>query len=165
MNLVTDGLPALALGVEPAEKNVMKRPPYSSTESVFGHGMLVFIIVIGIVMSIISIAIGFIAYQAGDPTWQTLLFTTLIFAQLALALEARSEEESLFRLGVFTNRSMIWAILTTIALQLLVVYVPFLQVVFNTVPLDAQHLLIPVGAGVGVILVVEIWKWILRRRK
>ncbi len=165
MNLVTDGLPALALGVEPAEKNVMKRPPYSSTESVFGHGMLAFIIVIGIVMSIISIVIGYIAYQAGDPTWQTLLFTTLIFAQLALALEARSEEESLFRLGLFTNRSMIWAILSTIALQLLVVYVPFLQVVFDTVALDVQHLLIPVGAGIAVILVVELWKWVLRHRK
>jgi len=165
MNLVTDGLPALALGVEPAEKNVMKRPPYSSTESVFGHGMLAFIVVIGIVMSIIAIVIGFIAYQAGDPTWQTLLFTTLIFAQLALALEARSEEESLFRLGLFTNRSMIWAILSTIALQLLVVYVPFLQVVFDTVALDVQHLLIPVAAGIAVILVVEVWKWVLRHRK
>jgi Ca2+-transporting ATPase len=164
MNLVTDGLPALALGVEPAEKNVMKRPPYSSTESVFGRGMVPFIIVIGIVMSIIAIAIGLFAYRNGDPAWQTLLFTTLIFAQLALALEARSEEESLFRLGLFSNRSMIWAILSTILLQLLVVYVPFLQVVFDTQPLGMQDLGTAVLAGLGVILVVEIWKWFLRRK-
>jgi Ca2+-transporting ATPase len=67
MNLVTDGLPALALGVEPAEKNVMKRPPYSSSESIFGRGMVPFIVVIGIVMSLISISIGLIAFRAGDP--------------------------------------------------------------------------------------------------
>ncbi|MBP1703710.1 MAG: pacL [Chloroflexi bacterium] len=164
MNLVTDGLPALALGVEPAEKNVMKRPPYSSTESVFGRGMLTFIIVIGIVMSLISIGIGLIAYNAGDPAWQTLLFTTLIFAQLALALEARSEEESLFRLGVFTNRSMIWAIISTLILQLLVVYVPFLQTIFDTDPLGWQDLLTAFLAGLGVIVVVEVWKWFMRRR-
>ncbi len=89
MNLVTDGLPALALGVEPAEKNVMKRPPYSSTESVFGRGMLSFILGMGAVMSIIALGVGLIAYRMGVETWQTLLFTTLIFSQLAVALEAR----------------------------------------------------------------------------
>jgi Ca2+-transporting ATPase len=162
MNLVTDGLPALALGVEPAEKNVMKRPPYSSTESIFGRGMLSFIVVIGIVMSIIAILVGLMAYRTGDPAWQTLLFTTLIFAQLALALEARAEDESLFRLGMFSNRSMIVAILSTIGLQMLVVYVPFFQRIFDTDPLNGRDLLIAFLSSLGVIVVVEIWKYFRR---
>ena len=103
MNLVTDGLPALALGVEPAEKNVMHRPPYSAAESIFGRGMVQFILGIGIVMSIISIGAAWELWHLGDPAWQTVLFTTLVFTQLAVALEARSEAESLFRIGLFKN--------------------------------------------------------------
>jgi Ca2+-transporting ATPase len=164
MNLVTDGLPALALGVEPAEKNVMHRPPYSSSESIFGRGMVPFIVAIGVVMSLVSIAIGVLAFRAGDPAWQTLLFTTLIFAQLALALEVRSEENSIFSIGLFSNLSMVWALLSTFVLQLLVVYVPFFQVIFDTRPLAVQQLLTALVAGLVMILVVEIWKWVLRRR-
>ena len=164
MNLVTDGLPALALGVEPPEENVMKRPPYSTTESIFGRGMATFIVVIGVIMSLISLAVGVISYRIGDPAWQSLLFTTLIFAQLALALEVRSEENSLFRIGLFSNRSMIYAVVGTVALQLLVLYLPFFQTIFSTQPLQPRDLLIAFGAGLLVIIVVEIWKFFLRRR-
>ena len=165
MNLVTDGLPALALGVEPPEKNVMHRPPYSSSESIFGRGMVPFIVAIGVVMSLISIGIGLGAFRAGDAAWQTLLFTTLIFAQLALALEVRSEEDSIFKIGLFSNPSMVWAILSTVVLQLLVIYVPFFQAIFGTSPLNFQQLLVALLASLAVIVVVEIWKWVLRRRR
>ncbi len=164
MNLVTDGLPALALGVEPAEANVMKRPPFSSQESIFGRGMVSFIVVMGIVMSIISIGIGVFAYYDNDPAWQTLLFTTLIFCQLALALETRAEEDSLFKIGLFTNKSMIGAVVLTILLQLLVIYVPFLQQVFTTQPLYPRDILICAVASLSIIIAVEIWKWLRRRQ-
>jgi Ca2+-transporting ATPase len=164
MNLVTDGLPALALGVEPAEEDVMKRPPYSSSESIFGRGMVQFILFAGIVMSIVAIAAGFLFWREGNPRWQTILFTTLIFAQLGLALEVRAEKNSLIHIGLFSNPYMIGAIALTVVLQLLVIYVPFLQNIFNTDALIAAELLVAVGFSLLVMLAVEIYKWFLRRR-
>ena len=101
MNLVTDGPPALALGVEPAEKNVMKRPPHSQAEGIFGREMIQFIIVIGILMSITAIAAAWELWHLGDPAWQTTVFTVLVLTQLVVALESRSEEESIFRMNIF----------------------------------------------------------------
>jgi Ca2+-transporting ATPase len=163
MNLVTDGLPALALGVEPAEKNVMQRPPYSATESIFGRGMVQFILGIGIVMSVISIGAAWELWHLGDPAWQTVLFTTLVFTQLAVALEARSEAESLFRIGMFKNPSMVLAVVLTIVLQLAVVYVPAAQLIFDTVAMPLGDLAISVGSAVLVLIIVEVWKAIKRR--
>jgi Ca2+-transporting ATPase len=164
MNLITDGLPALALGVEPAEENVMRRPPYSSTESIFGRGALQFIIAMGIVMSLIAIGVGYASWRAGWESWQTLLFTTLIFSQLALALSVRSEENSLFKIGLFSNRSMVWAIVGTMVLQLAVIYVPFLQRIFNTQSLTWLELLIAGGFAALAWVIVEVQKAFLRRR-
>ena len=162
MNLVTDGLPALALGVEPAEENIMTRPPYSSKESIFGRGLVVFIGVMGIAMSLFSLGIGAWAFRSGDPAWQTLLFTTLVFSQVILALEVRSERTSIFRIGLFTNPLMVVAFLSTVGLQVAVVYLPFMQKIFSTAPLGAGDLLIAFGSGMAVLIVVETWKWILR---
>jgi P-type Ca2+ transporter type 2C len=165
MNLVTDGLPALALGVEPAEKNVMSRPPYSATQSIFGRGMVQFIIIVGIVMSIISIGAVWELWRLGDPAWQTVLFTTLVFTQLAVALGARSEEESLFRIGLFKNRSMTFAFLLTVVLQLLVVYMPAAQHIFDTVAMPLRDLAISIGLAALVLAIIEAWKVIMRRRR
>jgi P-type Ca2+ transporter type 2C len=164
MNLVTDGLPALALGVEPAEESIMQRPPYSSEESIFGRGLVAFVVVMGVVMSLISLGIGVWAFRSGDPAWQTLLLTTLIFSQVILALEVRSERRSIFRTGLFTNPLMVVAFLSTVGLQLAVVCLPFLQRIFSTGPLGARDLLIASGSGLAVLAVVEVWKWALRRR-
>jgi Ca2+-transporting ATPase len=165
MNLVTDGLPALALGVEKAERNVMRRPPYSSEESIFGRGMLPFIGIFGVIMSIIAIAIGLWDFHR-DPTgaWQTLLFTTLIFNQVMLALGLRSIEQSLFSIGLFSNPSMVAAFISTVLLQLMVIYVPFFQRIFRTQALDVTEVLLALSMGVLVLFIVEIWKWFLRRR-
>ena len=164
MNLVTDGLPALALGVEPAEQDVMKRPPISSQESIFGRGMVPFIITMGILMSLISIAIGLGAYMAGDPAWQSLLFSVLIFCQIALAIEVRSENNSIFTIGFFSNRSMVLAVVSTILLQFVVLYVPFMQKIFRTQPLNLRDLGIAIGAGLLIIVIAEMWKFIQRKR-
>ena len=163
MNLVTDGLPALALGVEAAEVDVMKRRPYSSTESVFGRGAVAFIVAMGLFLSIVALAMGFLAWREAT-SWQTMLFTTLIFLQLALGLGIRSETQSLFKIGVFSNRGMVLAVVSTVVLQLLVIYVPFLQRIFRTQPLSAIELAIALAVSSLALVAVELWKWVSRRR-
>jgi Ca2+-transporting ATPase len=123
-----------------------------------------FVAVMGVVMSLVSLGIGLWAYRSGDPAWPTLLFTTLIFSQVVLALEVRSERSSLLSLGLFTNPLMVVAFLTTVGLQVAVVYLPFLQKVFRTAPLGARDLLVVLGAGLAVLTAVEVWKLFLRRR-
>jgi Ca2+-transporting ATPase len=164
MNLVTDGLPALALGVEPAEQDVMDRPPYSAVESVFGRGMIRFIIGIGIIMSIVALASAVGFFRAGDPQWQTVLFTTLVFSQIAVAVAARSESFSIFKIGFFTNRAMVLAVVLTVVLQLGVIYLPVAQSIFDTTALSAAELALCVGLGLVVFVVVEIWKVVFHRR-
>jgi Ca2+-transporting ATPase len=164
MNLVTDGLPALALGVEPAEADVMSRPPQAATESIFGRGMVPFLVVIGVAMSLISLAVGVVAFRDGDTHWQTLLFTTLVFCQMALALGVRSESRALWTIGLRSNLAMLGAVSLTILLQIAVVYVPVLQTIFDTTPLPPGDLVVALGAAVGVLLIVEVWKWGLRQR-
>ncbi|MGH2405615.1 MAG: cation-translocating P-type ATPase, partial [bacterium] len=164
MNLVTDGPPALALGVEPAEQDVMRRPPQAATESIFGRGMVPFIIVLGVFASLVSIGVGLLAFVSGDMHWQTLLFTTLILSQLGLALSVRSERRPLWKIGLLSNRAMLGAVLLTIMLQLAVVYLPFLQTILSTTALPAGDLLIAVLSGAAVLAAAEVWKWVLRRR-
>jgi Ca2+-transporting ATPase len=164
MNLVTDGLPALALGVEPAEDDVMDRPPRSASETIFGEGTAVFIGVFGLVMSLITLGIGWSMWNGGDDAWQSVLFTALIFAQLGLALEVRSEKRSIFSIGWFTNKAMLVAVGIGIAAHLAILYVPFLQRVFGTVPLDAAHFAIATAGALLLMAVVELYKFVLRRR-
>ena len=163
MNLVTDGAPARALGVEPAEKNAMKRPPYSATESIFGRGMVQFILGIGAAMSVISIVSAWKLWRLSDPAWQTVLFTTLVFCQLAVALEARSEKESLVGIGLLKNRPMVLALVLTVALQLAVVYTPAGQRIFDTVAMPLRDLALSVSMAIIVLVIIEVWKAIMRR--
>jgi Ca2+-transporting ATPase len=163
MNLVTDGLPALALGVEQAEDDVMKRPPRSATESIFGGGTTRFIAIFGLVLSVVTLVPGFLLWNSGDSTWQSVLFTVLIFGQLALALEVRAEKDSLLTIGVFSNRAMLGAVGVGLAAHMAILYVPFLQVVFGTDALDPVHLGIAMLGGLLVLSTVEVYKVILRR--
>jgi Ca2+-transporting ATPase len=162
MNLVTDGLPALALGVEPAEEDVMRRPPQAARASIFGRGMVPFIVVLGLVASLVSVGVGLFAFRAGDVHWQTLLFTTLIFSSTALAVGVRSETQPFWKRPL-SNPALLGALLLTVALQLAAVYVPFLQRVLRTTALPTRDLLVAFAAGSGVLLAVELWKWGLRR--
>ena len=165
MNLVTDGLPALALGVEPAELDVMRRPPQAATESIFGRGMVPFIVIMGVIASLVAIGVGLLAFRDGDPHWQTLLFTTLIFSQLALALGVRSETSALWTIGLLSNRAMLGAVVLTVVLQLAVIYVPVLQAIFDTTAMPVRDLVVAALAGLTMLLAVEAWKWVLRRSR
>jgi Ca2+-transporting ATPase len=162
MNLVTDGLPALALGVEPAEDDVMDRPPRSASETIFGEGTAVFIGVFGMMMSLITLGIGWWMWNGDDDAWQSVLFTALIFAQLGLALEVRSERRSIFSIGWFTNKAMLAAVGIGIAAHLAILYLPVLQEVFGTVPLDAAHFAIATAGAILLMAIVEIYKIFLR---
>jgi Ca2+-transporting ATPase len=162
MNLVTDGLPALALGVEPAEDDVMDRPPRSASETIFGGGTTMFIGVFGLAMSLITLGVGWWMWNADDPAWQSVLFTVLIFAQLGLALEVRSESRSLFTIGLRTNPAMLGAVAIGIIAHLAILYVPFLQTVFGTVSLDLTHFATATIGAVALMALVEIYKTVLR---
>jgi Ca2+-transporting ATPase len=164
VNLVTDGLPGLALGIEPAERNVMKRPPYPPQENVFARGMAQQIIWVGILMGFVSLGVGYYFWSIGNPNWQTIIFTVLTLSQMGNALALRSERDSLFKIGLLSNKSMLNAVLLTLVLQLAVIYVPFLQSVFKTKSLTIPELLICLVLSTIVFWGVEIDKWWARRR-
>ncbi|OUL23015.1 ATPase [Nostoc sp. RF31YmG] len=164
INLTTDGLPALALGLEPAERNTMNRPPYSKNENFFTRGMGRSIIWIGLLMGFVSIGTGYFYWCIGDTSWQTMLFTTLTLSQMGNALAIRSERDSLFKIGLLSNKSLSAAVILTLGLQLAVVYVPFLQNIFTTSALSLGNLLICFVLSSVVFWAVELEKWLLRRQ-
>jgi Ca2+-transporting ATPase len=165
VNLVTDGLPGLALTQEPAEPNTMNRPPRDPKEKIFGRGMGIDILWIGSLMGLVSLAVGFWAYTTTHTAaWQTMVFTTLTLAQMGNALASRSESQTLWEAGIFTNKTLLGAVLLTFALQMGVVYLPFMQTVFKTVSLTAMELLITIGASLIVLMVIDGVKLIKRKR-
>ncbi len=163
INLVTDGLPGLAMTVEPSERDVMRRPPYPPRMHIFARGLGHDIIWVGLLMGFASLALGFWAWYAGHMTWQTMVFTTLTLSQMGNALALRSERDSLFSIGLLSNKALLAAVLLTLVLQLAVVYVPFLQGIFHTVALPLEDLLISLVLSTVVFWAVELRKWWLRR--
>ncbi|MBL6965732.1 MAG: cation-translocating P-type ATPase [Anaerolineales bacterium] len=163
VNLVTDGLPGLALGVEPAEKNTMQRPPYAPNESVFSRGMGRHIAWVGLLMGLVPLGVGLWAWSASLASWQTLLFTTLTLSQMGHALAIRSGRDSLFKIGLLSNKPMLGAVLLTFFLQIAVTYWGPLQTLFDTRPLTLFEFSIALGASMLIFVVVEIEKWFSRR--
>lgn len=164
VNLVTDGLPGLALAVEPAEKNVMHRPPRNPKESIFAQGLWQHSVWVGILTAGSTLSIMAWAYHTGHAHWQSMAFTVLTMVQMGHVLAIRSETESIFKVGLFTNLPLLGAVLLTLALQLCTLYIPSLNEVFKTEPLTVAELLICALASCSVFTAVEIEKWILRRR-
>ncbi|MBM3190225.1 MAG: cation-translocating P-type ATPase, partial [Chloroflexi bacterium] len=142
INLVTDGLPGLALGVEPADPSVMKRPPHPPDESVLARGLGRYILWVGLLLGAVCLSAQWIFSHTVEDArvWQTVVFTTLGLSQMGNALAVRSDRESLFRLGLLSNKPLLGAVVLTILLQLAVIYVPFLQHIFETAPLSAGQL-------------------------
>lgn len=166
INLVTDGLPGLALAVEPAERGTMERPPYRPGESVLSRGIGRQILWIGFLMGVVSLGVGYWSWVNNpDGAWQTMVFTTLTLAQMGNALAIRSSHDSLFRVGLFSNPSMLGAVFLTFLLQLAVIYLPFLQRSFETQPLSAVELAISLFLSTVVFSAVELGKWLKRRQK
>ncbi|WP_342132954.1 cation-translocating P-type ATPase [Hydrogenophaga sp. OTU3427] len=165
VNLVTDGLPGLALAAEPAERGVMQRPPRAPDESLFAHGMWQHILGVGLLIGALCLAVQAWALHTGHAHWQTMVFTVLTLSQMAHVLAIRSETESLWRQGLLSNRPLLGAVLLTFALQMSTLYVPWLNPIFKTEPLDLPELLICLGAAAVVGVVVEIEKAWRRQRR
>lgn len=163
INLVTDGLPGLALAAEPAEPGVMRRPPRPPQETLFAGGMAAHILGVGLLMALLCLALQAWAMAHVPAAAQTMVFTTLTLAQMAHVWVIRSETQPLSRLGPRGNPALLGAVAVTLLLQLATVYVPVLNPVFRTVPLGALELALCVGAALVVAAAVEAEKaW--RRR-
>ncbi|MDB9495840.1 cation-translocating P-type ATPase [Spirulina major CS-329] len=162
MNLVTDGLPALALAVEPAEPNVMQRPPFHPNESIFARGLGSYIVRIGIVFAIFSIVLMVWMYETHPDSWRTMVFTTLCLAQMGHALAARSYTQLTIEMNPFSNVALLAAVIGTTALQLMLVYVPVLRDFFGTSVLTQEELLICFGFSSLMFLWVEGEKLFVR---
>ncbi|MBI3306752.1 MAG: cation-translocating P-type ATPase [Candidatus Omnitrophica bacterium] len=162
INLLTDGLPGLALAAEPAEKNVMERPPRPPQEGVFAHGLGIHVIWVGIFMAALTLACEAILMEHNLAHCQSFIFTLVCISQLAHVLAIRSEHESLFTQGLFSNKPLLAAVIVTFLLQMATLYIPILNNVFKTQPLTALELAVCLAAASAVFFAVEIEKWLKR---
>jgi Ca2+-transporting ATPase len=162
INLVTDGLPGLALSAEPAEKDVMQRRPRPPEESIFAQGMASHILWVGMLIGGLTLATQAWTWHRDPAGWQTMVFTVLVFAQLFHCLAIRSERFSLFSIGLFSNPALLGAILLTVLAQAAVIYLPSLNTVFRTVPLSPIELAACFGIGSIVFVAVELEKLVRR---
>ncbi|MGR6034578.1 MAG: cation-translocating P-type ATPase [Candidatus Nitrosoglobus sp.] len=163
LNLVTDGLPGLALSAEPEERNIMQRPPRHPNESIFAYGMWQHMLWMGLLIGGLSLLSQAWAYHGGSAHWQTIVFTVLTLCQLAHVLAIRSEKESLFTQGLLSNKLLLGAVALTVALQLAVIYLPFLNPIFKTAPLLPEELALCFALPMVVFIAVEFEKWLARK--
>ena len=173
MNLVTDGLPALALAMEPAEPAVMQRPPYNPRESIFARGLGLYMVRIGIVFAILTIVLMVWAYNYTQDTpdperWKTMVFTTLCLAQMGHALAVRSDTQLTIQMNPKTNPYLWGAVALTTVLQLLLIYFPPLRNFFGTHFLSFTELSICLGFSALMFIWIEmekvVYKWFINRR-
>ena len=165
LNLVTDSLPALALGMEPVEKTVMDRPPRGSEESLFAGGFAFRLVWQGIMVGTLTLAAFFLGrFVLGLPGQEaaaanTMAFATLTFSQLVHAFNVRSERESLWRLGLFSNRALKRAFFASRLPQLAVLCLPLLQRVFSVCPMTGTQWLAVLALSLLPLPICEGEKW------
>lgn len=165
INLVTDSFPALALGVEPAEKDVMNRPPRDPKESIFARGLWQHIIWVGLLMSFGTLGVMAWGLKHDDLEHaRSMVFFTLAGFQMFHVMAIRSERESIFTLGLLSNKALLGAVVLTFILQLMITYIPILQRIFKTAPLSAIELFICVTISFSVFIAVEVEKAYFRRK-
>ncbi len=173
MNLVTDGLPALALAVEPAEPNVMNRPPIDPKESIFARGMGTYMIRIGIILAIITISLMLWSYpyckaNVSDilvaDRWKTMVFTTLCLAQMGHAMAIRSNTQLTIELNPWSNPYVLASVVLTSLLQLALIYIEPLQKFFGTHYLSFTELMVCVGFSLLMFVWIEGEKLFTRSR-
>jgi Ca2+-transporting ATPase len=164
LNLLTDGLLGLGMGVEPAEKDVMKRPPANPSESIFASGMISYIALVGVLTGAAALALGVYYYNAGSPYWQTMIFTVLCFSQIGQAFATRSSTESFFKMKLWGNRLLLGMAGAVALAQLAAIYLPFMNNFVYTQPLPLADLIVAVVASSVVFWAIEIQKWVRRRR-
>lgn len=174
-NLMTDGLLGVGMGMQAAEKDTMRRPPYAPSESIFARGVGRHIAVIGPLVGLLFIAVGWWQWRAlGVPSnppdddarallWGTLMFTSLAFMQLGRAMSARSFREPIWSAPLFGNPVLLAMVAVVLVLQLVVVFLPGLQDFMATMPLGANQLSVAIGLAAAVLAIMEIEKAVLRK--
>lgn len=165
LNLLTDGLLGVGLGLEPAEPGTMRRPPRMPQAGIFTRALNLNITWVGALIGAVALAAGF-AYYDGEPAggdWQTMMFTVLAFAQVGQALATRAAEGPLRALKMRTNPTMTAMVLLVIALQLAVIYLPLVQEFFNVTPLSPEQLAVAVGLGVVPFVAIQLERWVRKR--
>jgi len=165
MNLLTDGLPALALSLEPEEGDVMKRPPRDPKESIFAHGLGLHAVWVGLLMAAVTLSLQAWSIRGDNAHWQTMVFAVLCFLQLGHVMAIRSERESLFQQGLLSNKPLLASVAAMACLQLVTIYVPELNSVFRTQPLSGGELLLVLVLSSIVFIAVELEKLIKRRTR
>ncbi len=167
LNLLTDGLLGLGLGMEPADRRIMQRPPRSRTEGFFSAGLRRHTLWVGALIGTLALGVGVVTYHSGDDgsrTWQTMIFTTLASLQIGQALASRSTETSSFALGVRSNPTLLALVVAVVVLQLVAIYAPAFRDFFKTTPLSAIELGICLVIGSAAFVALEAEKWLLRKR-
>jgi len=167
LNLLTDGLLGLGLGLEPAEKGTMNKPPRSPKENIFSRGVGIHVLWVGVVIGLMALGAGLLYFDpanaAADRRWQTIIFTSLAFMQMGQALASRSSQESLFSMGLRSNPVLLGLVLLTIASQLTAVYLPALDRFFQVTPLRWDEMLLCAGLGLVTLILLEAEKMWKRR--
>jgi Ca2+-transporting ATPase len=165
LNLITDGAPALALGVEKGDPDIMRQPPRNPKEPIINKRMTIGIVVQTVAITIVTLVAYFIGLKFYPEAAKTMAFVTLSFSELLRAFTARSENYPILKIGLFTNKAMNWGVLISLILLLAVVYTPFLGNIFNTVPLiwaEWQYIL---PLLVVPAITAELTKWLLSLEK
>ncbi len=166
INLVTDGLPALALGVDPYPTDIMNRRPRNPKEGVLSREIAFLIVIVATVLTVGTLGIfAWELHDGSDPVrTQTVAFTTIVFFELFLVFAIRSPRQTLWQIGLFTNKKLIYAVLVSMALQVMVIYVPFFQTAFHTQPLTPFDWVRTLGISFTAFLLVEFLKLVRQRR-
>jgi len=167
INLVTDGLPALALGVDPYPTDIMDRPPRNPKEGVLSRDILFLIVVVSGILTAGTLGVFFLELREGaDPTRaQTVAFTTIVFFELFLVFAMRSPRQTIWEIGLFTNTKLIVAVLGSMLLQAAVIYIPFLHGVFGTEPLTALDWVETLLISFSAFAFVDVLKVVRRRMR
>jgi Ca2+-transporting ATPase len=140
VNLVTDGLPALALSMEPIEGDVMKKPPRRKDEGIINKNILISMVFIGLIIAAVSLFLFTVGMKESLAKGRTLAFSSLALLEMYHAFNCRSETASVFKVGIFSNMYLVLSVAVTILIQLMVIYNPILQKIFYTVPLSGMEL-------------------------
>ncbi len=164
VNLTTDGLPALALGVDPSDPDLMERPPRNPKESVFTKKVQWYIGALAVNMFVGLLPVFCWYWKSeGLVKARTMVLVTIILFEMFNAFNSRSERHSIFKLGWFSNKWLVWAVLSSLFLMVLVLYVPYLGFLFHTVPLGYFDWIVALGVSCSALIFVELYKLIWER--
>jgi Ca2+-transporting ATPase len=161
INLVTDGVPALAFAVEPSDPDTMRRPPRNPKGRILERGRLIMMFAQGLFIALVT-TLSFVYCLYGMDQdldrARTLTFTILVFAQLAHAFNCRSDNRSVFALGFLTNKALLFGVMASVGLQAAIIFSPPIQRIFKVTPFDPQHWLLALGIGLLPLIAMELWK-------